>query len=159
MRTDRAAFGMPATPDGPIGMVGFSMGGSWALWAATRFPEQVDAVTTFYGGQDIDFAPAEAAFQGHFAEHDEFVPDDDRAYLSTCSASAGLHDAFYAAKGGIASPFALAESAGWFAGPAAALRTFAPSRASVSSRSISSMRIPRAEVKVSCSRLTARTSS
>ena len=63
----------------------------------------------------------------------EIAVDDDRAYLSTCSASAGLHDAFYAAKGGLASPFALAESAGWFAGPAAALRTFAPSRAAVSS--------------------------
>ena len=59
----------------------------------------------------------------------EVAVDDDRAYLSTCSATAGLHDAFYAAKGGIASPFALAESAGWFAGPAAAVRTFAPGRA------------------------------
>jgi uncharacterized protein YbcC (UPF0753/DUF2309 family) len=59
----------------------------------------------------------------------EVAVDDDRSYLSTCSATAGLHDAFYAAKGGIASPFALAESAGWFAGPLAAVRTLAPGRA------------------------------
>ncbi len=59
----------------------------------------------------------------------EIAVDDDRSYLSACSATAGLHDAFHAAKGGIASPFALAESAGWFAGPVAAVRTFAPGRA------------------------------
>lgn len=56
---------------------------------------------------------------------------DDHAYLAGCSATAGLHDAFYAAKGGVASPFALAESAGWFVGPAAAVRTLAPPRSDV----------------------------
>ena len=61
----------------------------------------------------------------------EVAIDDDAAYLSTCSATAGLHDAFHAAKGGIASPFALAESAGWFAGPVAAARTLLPPRASL----------------------------
>jgi uncharacterized protein YbcC (UPF0753/DUF2309 family) len=61
----------------------------------------------------------------------EVAVDDDVAYLSACSATAGLHDAFYAAKGGIASPFALAESAGWFAGPIAAARTLAPPRTSL----------------------------
>jgi uncharacterized protein YbcC (UPF0753/DUF2309 family) len=61
----------------------------------------------------------------------EVAVDDDATYLSTCSATAGLHDAFYAAKGGIASPFALAESAGWFAGPVAAARTLAPPRTSL----------------------------
>ena len=59
----------------------------------------------------------------------EVAVDDGRSYLSACSATAGLHDAFYSAKGGIASPFALAESAGWVAGPVAALRTFVPGRA------------------------------
>jgi uncharacterized protein YbcC (UPF0753/DUF2309 family) len=63
----------------------------------------------------------------------EVAVDDDRSFLSTCSATAGLHDAFYAAKGGIASPFALAESAGWFAGPLAAARTLAPGRATIES--------------------------
>ena len=65
----------------------------------------------------------------------EVAVEDDATYLSTCSATAGLHDAFHAAKGGIASPFALAESAGWFAGPVAAARTLAPSRTSLDTRS------------------------
>ncbi len=72
---------MPATPDGPVGILGFSMGASWALWAATRFPEQVDAVSAYYGSQDIDFSPAAARFQGHFAEHDEFTDEDAVNYL------------------------------------------------------------------------------
>jgi carboxymethylenebutenolidase len=72
---------MPATDGGPIGIVGFSMGASWALWAATRFPDDVAAVVTFYGDQDIDFAPARAAFQLHFAEFDEWVSDDARVYV------------------------------------------------------------------------------
>lgn len=72
-----ALHGMPATPDAPIGIVGFSMGASWGLWAAARFPELVSAVSLFYGASDIDLAPARAAFQGHFAEHDEFVSDDE----------------------------------------------------------------------------------
>jgi uncharacterized protein len=59
----------------------------------------------------------------------EVALGDDRSYLAACAATAGLHDAFYAAKRGIGSPFALAESAGWFAGPVAALRTLAPGRA------------------------------
>lgn len=87
---------MPATPDGRIGILGYSMGASWAFWAATRFPEDVAAVSAFYGSQDIDFQAADAAFQGHFAEIDEFVSADDRAYLEAqlrlCGLSTDFHD-------------------------------------------------------------------
>lgn len=76
-----ALRGMPATTDRRIGVLGFSMGASWALWAAARFPDDVAATAFFYGGQDVDFAPARSAFQGHVAEIDEFESDDDIAYL------------------------------------------------------------------------------
>jgi carboxymethylenebutenolidase len=82
---------MPATPDGRVGILGYSMGASWAFWAATRFPDDVAAVVAFYGSQDIDFAPARAAFQGHFAEIDEFESDDDVNYLEAQLRLAG-HD-------------------------------------------------------------------
>jgi carboxymethylenebutenolidase len=68
---------MPATPGGPVGLVGFSMGASWAMWLSARVPEGVAATTIFYGAQDIDFAPSRSAYLGHFAEVDEFVSDDD----------------------------------------------------------------------------------
>lgn len=88
--------GLPVTPDGPIGILGFSMGASWALWASARAPDYVSAVSVFYGTQDIDFALATAAFQGHFAEHDEFVDDDTRvelhAHLRVLGHAVDFHD-------------------------------------------------------------------
>lgn len=72
---------LPATTGEGIGILGFSMGGSWALWAATRMPELVRAVTTFYGVTDLDPEPARAAVQAHFAELDELVSDDEKVTL------------------------------------------------------------------------------
>ena len=73
--------GMPATPDRPIGTLGFSMGASWALWVASRMPEQVAATVAFYGTQSVDMSPATSAFLGHFAEVDTYVDDDERTLL------------------------------------------------------------------------------
>lgn len=72
---------MPATPAGRVGVLGYSMGASWGLWSAARFPDDVAAVSSFYGSQDVDFSGARAAFQGHFAEFDELTSDDDVSYL------------------------------------------------------------------------------
>jgi carboxymethylenebutenolidase len=73
--------GMPATPDAPVGTLGFSMGASWALWLAARVPEVVGATVAFYGSQSIDMTPATSAFLGHFAEHDNYVDADERTLL------------------------------------------------------------------------------
>lgn len=67
----------PAHPD-PIAVIGFSMGGSLALWLAARAPETVSTVITFYGSQSIDFDKARAQFQGHYAEDDHLVSEEDR---------------------------------------------------------------------------------
>ncbi|MGH9178205.1 MAG: dienelactone hydrolase family protein [Acidimicrobiales bacterium] len=67
---------MPATPDEPIGVLGFSMGASMALWLSARVPESVAATAVFYGAQDIDFAGASSAYLGHFAEVDPYVDED-----------------------------------------------------------------------------------
>jgi carboxymethylenebutenolidase len=74
---------VPLTIDGPIGVLGFSMGASWAMWLATRAPATVAAATVFYGSQNIDFEAANASFLGHFAEHDEFVSEDDRVEMES----------------------------------------------------------------------------
>lgn len=76
-----ALHGLPATTGDGIGILGFSSGGSWALWGATRLPELVRAVTTFYGTTDLDPEPARAAVQAHFAELDELVTDDEKVTL------------------------------------------------------------------------------
>jgi carboxymethylenebutenolidase len=76
-----ALHGMPATPDAPVGTLGFSMGASWALWLAGRIPDLVGATVVFYGTQKIDMAPATSAFLGHFAETDAYVDDDELTLL------------------------------------------------------------------------------
>jgi carboxymethylenebutenolidase len=72
---------MPATPEAPVGVVGFSMGASWALWLASRVPHLVGATVVFYGSQTIDMAPATSSFLGHFSDHDELVDEDEATLL------------------------------------------------------------------------------
>ncbi len=62
----------------PIGVIGFSMGASLGLWLSARLTRDVGAVVAFYGAQSIDFDDATATYQGHFAEHDHMVSEEDR---------------------------------------------------------------------------------
>lgn len=73
--------GLPRTPAGPAGVLGFSMGASWALYLASRVPDLVGATVVFYGSQTVDMAPATSPFLGHFAESDELVDDDEVTLL------------------------------------------------------------------------------
>ncbi len=70
------------TPDAPIGVLGLQMGASWALWLASRAPGLVGAVSFFYGSQDVEGLDLDCAVQGHFAEHDDLVDDDEKVLLS-----------------------------------------------------------------------------
>jgi carboxymethylenebutenolidase len=64
----------PAVEGPTIGIVGFSMGAHWAFWLASQRPAlPISAVVAFYGARASDFGASQAAFQGHFAEHDEWV--------------------------------------------------------------------------------------
>ncbi|HEU4916797.1 MAG TPA: dienelactone hydrolase family protein [Acidimicrobiia bacterium] len=67
--------------EGPIGIVGFGMGGSLALWASVRLADLVDAAVSFYGSQQIDFAGSRASYLIHLAEEDEYVSDDEAAFM------------------------------------------------------------------------------
>ncbi len=53
--------------------------------------------------------------------------DDASRRLATQQVARSSHESFHAAKGNLASPFVLAEAAGWVLGPLAAARTLAPS--------------------------------
>jgi carboxymethylenebutenolidase len=74
---------LPGTLEGPVGVLGWSMGGSMALWLAARVPDAVAATVTYYGDQDIDMAAAQCAFLGHFAEVDAYVDDDTLVLLES----------------------------------------------------------------------------
>jgi carboxymethylenebutenolidase len=73
--------GLPATPEAPVGVLGFSMGASWALLLASRVPQLVGATVTFYGAQSVDMAPATSAFLGHYADRDDYVGEDELTLL------------------------------------------------------------------------------
>ncbi len=55
-----------------MGVVGFSLGGTWAL----RQADQARAVVTFYGVGDPESGKPDVAYQGHFAELDKFDPPE-----------------------------------------------------------------------------------
>lgn len=77
----RIARERSASPDRPIGVVGFSMGASLGLWASVRIPEAVSAVVAYYGTQSIDFAGSRSAYLVHLAATDDLVSDDDAAFM------------------------------------------------------------------------------
>jgi carboxymethylenebutenolidase len=66
-----------ATNEGKIGVVGFSLGANLGLWLSESRPEDVAAVVIFYGTRRGSFKKTKAAFQGHFADHDEWEPLKD----------------------------------------------------------------------------------
>ncbi len=70
------------TPDAGIGVVGLQAGASWGLGLASRAPELIGALCFFYGSQDVDRLHLSCAVQGHFAEHDALVDEDDKMLLS-----------------------------------------------------------------------------
>lgn len=60
---------------GPIGVIGFCMGGTAAFLAATRMPG-IAAAVAYYGGQIAKFADEKpkCPLQMHFGEKDEGIP-------------------------------------------------------------------------------------
>lgn len=86
---------LAATTDDRIGAVGFSMGAWWALRLSQLRPERVGAAVVFYGSGDGDFGVAQAAYQGHFAEHDDFEPLADVRALADTIREAGREVEFY----------------------------------------------------------------
>lgn len=78
---------MPATPEGRIMVIGFSMGASLGLWLSEREPERVSAVVGYYGTQSIDFTETESAYQFHMAGDDPMVDEEE---LVLMQASIGL---------------------------------------------------------------------
>ncbi len=75
--------------EGPIGIIGFGMGGSLALWASVRLADLVAAAVSFYGSQQIDFAGSKSSYLIHLAEEDEYIPEDEAAFME---ATMGLED-------------------------------------------------------------------
>lgn len=72
-----------------LGVLGFSMGGHWALWLSAHSKVPIAATVTFYGARGGDYTRSRAAYQGHFAEQDGWVSAAARARLRKCLEAAG----------------------------------------------------------------------
>lgn len=91
---NRAAEELRARPEiqgKSIGVVGFSMGGFWAL----TLDRGVAALINYYGGTGPEYVSADAPILGHFAEHDEFEPLESIQQLDQALQAKGLKVTFH----------------------------------------------------------------
>jgi len=78
-----------------IGVVGFSLGGYWALWLADQRQSPVAATVVFYGARSGGYLESHSAFQFHLAEVDEYVADSAVKRLKKSLAAAGRPAEFH----------------------------------------------------------------
>ncbi len=88
----------PRVADGPVGVVGYCMGGALALRTAAHLPDRVAAVASFHGGRlatDAADSPhllldrvAAEVYVGH-ADHDGSMPPEQQQRLEDALTAAG----------------------------------------------------------------------
>jgi len=84
------------TVDGSgLGALGFSAGAAWGLLLSTLKPQHVQAVVAFYGSVQMEYTAARAAYLGHFAEEDEWEPDEEVRGTEAALHAAGREVTFY----------------------------------------------------------------
>ena len=81
--------------DPELGVIGFSLGASYALDLSVEDPEHIGAVVAFYGTSAGDFSTSKADYLGHFAEEDEFEPASEVNTLEASLRAAGRPVTFY----------------------------------------------------------------
>ena len=81
---DRCAGAIPA-------VVGFSMGGHWAVWLAQHPGPPVAAAVLYYASRGGDFSRTSAPVLAHFADRDEFVTTAARRTMERAIRRSGLH--------------------------------------------------------------------
>jgi carboxymethylenebutenolidase len=75
---------------GKLAIVGFSLGGAYALSTSIVLPQEIAAVVTFYASYPgLQYADAQSAYLCHFAEHDPFEPAESVAQMQQTLQAAG----------------------------------------------------------------------
>jgi carboxymethylenebutenolidase len=87
--------GMPAVSSPTLAVIGFSLGAFFAMDLSCQRPQDIRAVVLFYGTRPGDYASAQAAYIGHFAESDEFEPASEVKQLEESLRSADCPVTFY----------------------------------------------------------------
>jgi carboxymethylenebutenolidase len=81
---------MAAKSPAKIGVVGFSMGGHWAVWLSQRPEYRVAATALYYAARGGDFSRCRASVIAHFAGHDPWVSAAGRKTMERAIRKAGV---------------------------------------------------------------------
>lgn len=86
----------PADGRGTFGLVGFSLGGAYALDTSVTLADEVAAVVIFYDTYlGLDYRSAKAAYLCHYAEDDSFVSAESVAQMGQELQAAGRSATIY----------------------------------------------------------------
>ena len=75
-------------PDAAV--IGFSMGGHWAVWLSQHPPPAIRRTVLYYAARAGDFGQTSSPLLAHFAETDDFVSASARRNMERAIRSAGL---------------------------------------------------------------------
>jgi carboxymethylenebutenolidase len=78
-----------------VALVGFSMGGHWALWLAQRPELPIAKTVVFYAARNGDFTRSNSRFLFHLAENDEWVSVASVKKLKQSLETAGRDASYY----------------------------------------------------------------
>lgn len=82
--------------NGKIAIIGFSLGGAYALSASVNMADEIAAIVIFYATYTgPDYSSAKAPYLFHLAENDPFEPAESAAEMEKALQDAGKQATFY----------------------------------------------------------------
>lgn len=96
LRAAKQFLARESTEPTRLAVIGFSLGGYYALDLAAKYPKNIASAVVFYGtGGPMDFSRSKADFMGHFAAKDPYNSDADVKTLAASLKHAHRPMSFY----------------------------------------------------------------